>query len=235
MLGMGRWPVSFGLGILCFSFIMGMTSLSVLQMQSTAGSSDDNIVKGTNVVPTTQQQIQGQFPRYENPTLGISVQHPSDWLLVGESDDKLNFLKDNVAIEIDVDDLDPSDTTLSDYANEAVDDLREDRDDFELIEFEPVTISNGQPAQKAVYSFTGEDGEVINVIRIWSVYQGKLYSIAYIADSNEYDQYLPIAQEMIDSFEIVGAKQIGSGDRNFLTQNTEVYSSGAEKDLIKLV
>ena len=181
-------------------------------MQSTAASSDDDVVENTNVIPSTQQQIQGEFPRYENPNLGISVQHPSDWLLVGESDDKLNFLKDAVAVEIDVDDLDPSDTTLSDYANERVDDLREDRNDFELIEFEPVTISDGQPAQKAVYSFTGEDGEVINVIRVWSVYQGKLYSIAYIADSNQYDQYLPIAQQMIDSFEIVGLS--GSGDQS---------------------
>ena len=154
---MGRQPVSFGFGILCFSFIMGMTSLTVSQMQSAKASSDDNIVEGTNVIPSTQQQIQGQFPRYENPTLGISVQHPSDWLLVGESDDKLNFMKDIVAIEIDVDDLDPSDT-LSDYANERVDELREDRDDFELIEFEPVTISNGQPVRRPYTLSQGKMG-----------------------------------------------------------------------------
>lgn len=48
------------------------------------------------------------------------------------------------------------------------------------------------------------------VIRIWSVYQGKLYSVAYIADSNQYDQYLPIAQQMIDSFEIVGSSDISA-------------------------
>src|SRR5829696_3982707 len=215
---MKRQPVSFGFGILYFSLIMVLNSLtfSHSQMQLAAASSDDIVFENSNVIPSTQQQIQGEFPRYENPNLGISVQHPSDWLLVGESDDKLNFLKDAVAVEIDVDDLDPSDTTLSDYANERVDDLREDRDDFELIEFEPVTISEGQPAQKVVYSFTGEDGEVVNAIRVWSVYQGKLYSIAYIADSNQYDQYLPIAQQMIDSFEIGlidnNAKQIGSSD-----------------------
>ena len=218
---MGGRPVSFGFGILCFLFIMGMTSLTVSQMQSVKASSDDNTLEGTNVIPSTQQQV--PFPRYENPTLGISVQHPSDWLLVGESDDKLNFKKDVATVEIDVDDLDPSDT-LSDYANERVDDLREDRDDFELIEFEPVTISNGQPAQKAVYSFTGEDGEAINVIRIWSVYQDKLYSIAYIADSNQYGQYLPIAQQMIDSFEIVGLG--GNGDRNLSLPELKPKTTG---------
>jgi hypothetical protein len=223
---MERQPVSFGFGILCFSLIMVLNSLTVAQLQSAAASSEDNVVENTNVIPSTQQQIQGEFPRYENPNLGISVQHPSDWLLVGESDDKLNFLKADVAVEIDVDDLDPSDTTLSDYANERVDDLREDRDDFELIEFEPFAISNGQPAQKAVYSFTGEDGEVTNVIRVWSVYQGKLYSIAYIADSNQYDQYLPIAQEMIDSFEIIGAKQIGSGDRSLSLPELKPKTTG---------
>jgi hypothetical protein len=39
-------------------------------------------------------------------------------------------LKNGVAVEIDVDDLDPSDTTLSDYSNERVDDLREDRNEL---------------------------------------------------------------------------------------------------------
>jgi DcrB len=221
---MGRQSVSLGLGILCFSLIMVVTSLSISHMQSTTASSDNDLVEGTNVIPTTKQQNQ-QLPRYENPTLGISVQHPPDWLLVGESDDKLNFLKDDAAIELDVDELDP-DSTLADYANERVDDLREDRDDFELTEFEPVTISNGQPAQKAVYSFTGEDGEVINVIRVWSVYQGKLYSIAYIADSNQYDRYLPIAQQMIDSFEIVGAKQIGGGDQSLSLPELKPNTTG---------
>jgi hypothetical protein len=129
-------------------------------MQSTAASSDNNVVENTNVIPSTQQQIQGQFPRYENPTLGISVQHPFDWVLVEKTDDKLNFMKDAVAVEIDVDDLDPSDTKLSDYANERVDELREQREDFQLIKFEPVTILDDQPGQKVVYSFTEEDGKV---------------------------------------------------------------------------
>jgi hypothetical protein len=190
--------------ILILTVITALVPTTIWDISPSADAEIELFSGATNVIPSTQQQIKGQFPRYENPTLGITVQHPSDWLLVGESDDKLNFLKDAVAVEIDVDDLDPADTTLSDYANERVDDLREDRNDFELIEFEPVTISDGQPAQKAVYSFTGEDGEVVNVIRVWSVYQGKLYSIAYIADSNQYDQYLPIAQQIIDSFEIVG-------------------------------
>jgi hypothetical protein len=76
------------------------------------------------------QQTQGL-----QPNLGISIQDPSNWLLVGESDDKLNFLKDDVAVEIDIDDLDPSDTTLSDYSNERVDDLREDCKCFLNVEF----------------------------------------------------------------------------------------------------
>src|SRR4029453_701550 len=110
---MGKQPVSFRFGMLCFSLIGVLNFLTLSQMQSVKASSDDNTLEGTNVIPSTQQQV--PFPRYENPTLGISVQHPSDWLLVGESDDKLNFKKDAATVEIDVDDLDPSDT-LSDYA-----------------------------------------------------------------------------------------------------------------------
>jgi hypothetical protein len=39
-------------------------------------------------------------------------------------------------------------------------------------------------------------------MRIWSIDQGKLYTLAYIAESSQYDRYLPAFQRMVDSFNI---------------------------------
>ena len=39
-------------------------------------------------------------------------------------------------------------------------------------------------------------------MRIWSINEDKLYTLAYIAESSQYDQYLPAFQKMVDSFHI---------------------------------
>ena len=36
---------------------------------------------------------QQQFQNYQSPTLGASIQYPSDWKLLEESNDKLRFIK----------------------------------------------------------------------------------------------------------------------------------------------
>jgi len=150
-------------------------------------------------------QTQQQFQNYQNPTIGVSIQYPSDWELQEESNDKLRFVKQEgfVTADLNVEDLE-SDATLSEYANTRVNELREQRLGFQLISDEPITISN-KPGQKVVYTFErdeDEDGKTNKVMRIWSVNEGKLYTLAYIAESSQYDRYLPAFQKMVDSFSI---------------------------------
>ena len=58
-------------------------------------------------------------------------------------------------------------------------------------------------AQKVVYTFEREeDGKTNKVMRIWTINEGKLYTLAYIAESNQYDRYLPAFQRMVDSFRL---------------------------------
>src|SRR5918994_194220 len=59
-------------------------------------SDSSNNVENTNVIPSIQQQLGGQFLRYENPTLGISVQYPSDWQIEGEQGEQVTFVKEKV-------------------------------------------------------------------------------------------------------------------------------------------
>ena len=162
-----------------------------------------------------------QFQNYQSPTLGVSIQYPSDWKLLEESNDKLRFIKQEgfVTAELNVKEIDQSDATLPEYASTRVNELRTQRPDFQLLSFEPTMISNDIPAQKVVYTFEREeDGKTNKVMRIWSINEGKLYTLAYIAESSQYDQYLPIFQKMVDSFHIDTTRdsitQVQSSDKS---------------------
>ena len=77
-------------------------------------------------------------------------------------------------------------------------------------------ISNDIPAQKVVYTFDREeDGKTNKVMRIWSINEGKIYTLAYIAESSQYDRYLPAFQRMVDSFDIdAGGSSTAQEDDN---------------------
>ena len=145
------------------------------------------------------QSQQQSLITYKNPNLGGSIQYPSDWELQEESNDKLRFIKQEgfVTADLNVENLDESEITLSEYANTRVNELQEQRPEFQLISSEPTTISN-MPAQKVVYTFEREeDGKTNKVMRIWGINDGRLYTLAYIAESSQYDRYLPAFQEWL--------------------------------------
>jgi hypothetical protein len=66
-----------------------------------------------------QGQVEQQFQIYHSPNLGISIQYPSDWKLLEESNDKLRFVKQEgfVTADLNVEEIDQSDATLPEYAN----------------------------------------------------------------------------------------------------------------------
>jgi hypothetical protein len=165
-------------------------------------------------------QTQQQFQNYQSPTLGVSIQYPSDWELLEESNDKLRFIKQEgfVTADLNVEEIDQSDMTLREYTNTRVNELRTQRPSFQLLSSEPTMISNNIPAQKVVYTFEREeDGNTNKVMRIWSINEDKLYTLAYIADSSQYDRYLPAFQRMVDSFSIDAgdsSTEVQSNDRS---------------------
>jgi hypothetical protein len=76
-------------------------------------------------------------------------------------------------------------------------------------------ISNDIQAQKVVYTFEREeDGKTNKVMRIWSINEDKLYTLAYIAESSQYDRHLPAFQRMVDSFTIDAGSSIAQEDNN---------------------
>jgi hypothetical protein len=155
------------------------------------------------------------FPRYDDLALGISIQHPVGWNME-KGDNGVDFIqqKDIVNFEVKVDN---EVAALSDYVNTRLNFLREERQEFSLIESSPTTISGNYPGHKVVYTFVKEDGtragEISKVMRIWTIKDAKLYSVAYISELDKFANYLPLAEKMVNSLRIEDEQSLANEHR----------------------
>jgi eukaryotic-like serine/threonine-protein kinase len=152
-------------------------------------------------VPLTDQQTNSKFVTYDNPTFGVRIQYPSDW---GRLD--LSFMQDSADIDfypladtslaknvkIQVNNLPSQNMTLEEYTNSQINPLEE-----KLLKSNTTTLA-GMPGYEIV--FTSLQG--LKTMQIWTIKNDKAYIITYVAQEEDYEKELQVAQKMIDSFEI---------------------------------
>lgn len=150
---------------------------------------------------TTVAQTNSKFVTYDNPTFGIRIQYPSDW---GRLD--LSFLQQSADIDfypladtslaknvkIQVNNLPSRNMTLEEYTNSQINPLEE-----RLLESNTTTLA-GIPGYEIV--FTSLQG--LKTMQVWTIKNDKAYIISYVAQEEDYEKELQVAQKMIDSFEI---------------------------------
>lgn len=152
-------------------------------------------------ITTTLAQTSDKMIIYDNPTFGIRIQYPSDW---GRLD--LSFLQHSADIDfyplndtslaknlkVQVKNLPFHNMTLEEYTNSQINLLEEN-----LLESSAATLA-GIPGYKIV--FTNIEG--LKTMQVWTIKDDKAYIITYVAQEEDYEKELQIAQMMIDSFEI---------------------------------
>ena len=152
-------------------------------------------------ITTTLAQTSDKMIIYDNPTFGIRIQYPSDW---GRLD--LSFLQHSADIDfyplndtslaknvkVQVNNLPSRNMTLEEYTNSQINLLEEN-----LLESSAATLA-GIPGYKIV--FTNIEG--LKTMQVWTIKDDKAYIITYVAQEEDYEKELQIAQMMIDSFEI---------------------------------
>ena len=91
---------------------------------------------------------------------------------------------------------------MSEYFSRLTNDYKARLEDFKVIESNTnSSILAGKPAYKLVYS--DEDDEIYyKTLDIGTIIGDKVYSIRYIAKEEQYSEYLPTIQKMINSFKI---------------------------------
>jgi hypothetical protein len=165
-----------------------------------------------------QQQQQGEWLLYQNITYGVSMLYPSNWTQhnsTGAADDRFIYVSDFSSPEetegyfayvtIGIDTLPPS-INLEDNLNGSIDIYRQDPElqDFQLLSS---SIGNftlaGMPAYSFEIAYTDLEFGPQNMLEVGRIFDNRVYYIQYFADPPIYQKYLPIAERMIESFQIV--------------------------------
>jgi eukaryotic-like serine/threonine-protein kinase len=150
---------------------------------------------------TTAQTGQPDFTTYENPKFGIRVQYPSDWgrldlSFLGASADidfyPLNDTSGAKDVRIQVNQLPLQNMTLDQYTNTQINST-----EGQILESNVTTLGN-LPAHEIVFTDIG-----LKTLQVWTLKDDKVYAITYVAEEDDYDNDLQIAQRIIESFAII--------------------------------
>ena len=160
---------------------------------------------------------------YSDSKLGITLKHPTDWK-VGGLKNGIQLIKEEngVYLEIRKHNLESPDVQLKQYAGDDIKDRSSSREDFKLLNITTTTISGDLPAYKALYTFLKtenqkdftNEGMTNRVLRIWTFAEDNAYHVAFVADNDKYDLYLPIAEKIIDSLKINPESQQSFSDND---------------------
>ena len=152
---------------------------------------------------------------YENPTLGIKMQYPSNWtkhttgrgvsftILLSHSNttNSEEFLaKLNASALRGF----PTNLPLKAMADRVVDSYRHFLNNFEVQSYSNTTLA-GNSALKIVYRYTDTKNNTFSASDVATIANDKLYVIQYYyyAKSPKYQSYLETLQKMVNSFQII--------------------------------
>jgi len=161
---------------------------------------------------------QGQFLRYENPDYDIALQYPSDWIAseenlaqyqvvrfsapeVEQQETSLSAIIFTPAeITVAVIPVSPQQSTIIEqFSNKLMQDIYPSSQEYRIINSSKTTFAGSNQAQNILmYEYTPERSS--KVMRTIAILNDTAYMIKYSAEPGLFDDYLPAAQEMIDSF-----------------------------------
>ena len=175
--------------------------------------------KYSKYLPIIQKMIDSfgisNFLTYENSTLGVKIQYPSDWKRA-ESNSNITFTSPLTSnsdryrekLELTVNSS-LHNVTLDEYSSAVIKKLKENSANFKILEIATTTVA-GNPAKKMVFT-SGEGQNNLKVMEIWTINDHKAYLIQYSSEAQKYSKYLATIQKMVNSFEINSGQFVGLG------------------------
>jgi plastocyanin len=166
---------------------------------------------------------------YSNTALGITLLHPSEWT-IGSVKNGIQVIKekDETYVEIRAQDEKTVNIDLKEYANDDIADRKKSREGFKLIdEISDTTISGNVPAYKGTYSFVKTEspgkGDTQKVLRLWTILEDKLYTLAYVSNLENFDIEISAADAIINS--------IQSGEKRHSQEDISQVNQGVNSEI----
>jgi hypothetical protein len=152
---------------------------------------------------TMASNVTSDLTPYSNPNLGFTLEYPSNWT----KQESLVFVSPpggigNQApelITIDTEVLPTLDFSLDTYTNLSLRQAQESLQDFKLLNSSSTTLA-GLPAHMIVFSFTESQNTTLQNLATWTIKDGMVYKVTYIATPEEFHSSLPVLQSVLDTF-----------------------------------
>jgi len=202
-----------------------VTSLPPLKLEPVAP------VNGGAWNSTSSYNVSTAYLNYNDKDLGFSIPYPSDWTVDSKNSEHntvvgFNSPDDNASIDVRV-------FPKGDYKStkDAGDKMFKNSDDQTLLAYyrNSTTLLSGKPAFRAIYLTTSNPGlfgyvlgstsTTSKAMMIGTLVPEKksLYTLAYFANGENFDNYRPVIEKMIDSFKISGKGPIIQEDNSSST------------------
>jgi hypothetical protein len=168
----------------------------------------------SNATTNTAITANAKFLTYENSTMGIKIQYPSNWtkqtarggiafvvLPIGSNNNPEEFLaKLNVTGIMGF----PSNVPLKAMADRVIDGYRHFLRNFQIESYANSTLG-GKNAIKIVYRYADpKNNSSFMATDIATIKNDRLFVIQYYAQLPKIQSYLPTLQKMVDSFQLPG-------------------------------
>jgi hypothetical protein len=148
------------------------------------------------------REVEVTYATYERLDYGFRMKYPTDWE-IGEDATvpALTFSSPTTSATVEITTRDVPDTmTLEEFTETAISEIEQE---YTITE-EGATTLAGNPAYQATYTQKFAQ-YTVKGIRTWTIKNNKAYVITYSAEMGQYVIAQRVYQEMIDSFEILGA------------------------------
>jgi PsbP-like protein len=172
---------------------------------------------GNDTATATESSVQSLSEGslvYESPVYGFRTQYPDGWdiLIQGASNSSLSLrfnsplendtdnFRENIRLEVNNTSNISNTTALSNLTSTTLTSYLELYPDLKVIELSSANLANNTiPAYKLVASLTQEG---LDFMQIFAIKEDKVYTISYISQNSRYSTYLPMIEQMINSFEM---------------------------------
>ena len=163
----------------------------------------------TGAASLNQRSANGiNFLTYENFTLGIKIEYPSDWIKVEDYSGSW-FRNNNQTVNVRVESIPYLNESLDNLTTQQINLTAQQFPGRQLIDTNGTIIGDNYTAHKIVFTFPEEPADLNGLwykeIQVWTINAGRAYIISYYTPVYDYDNYLPFAQKMVDSFRILKA------------------------------
>lgn len=217
--------IIFSSSLFVLTFVLSLFG-AMLNTNMLIGNNNSNLVFGQESVATLANSVSDSnnsiiFNNYENSEMGVSIKYPSNFLIdesnSNETVKQISFFPSydddsglspetfiswfDVYVQTFYPPIFYSPDNISSYLEDRTNAVQEADQDVTIVEASTDSLLVGHPAYKLVTrSYSGN--ETIDSVEYGIIVDDKLYSLSYEVNSSDYQNSLPIVNNMIYSFNI---------------------------------